>query len=56
MPRRPCIILPDVPLHLILRGNNRQACIFADEEYLIYLEWLKELQKSALVRFMLMFL
>ena len=26
MPRRPRLALPGVPLHLIQRGNNRQAC------------------------------
>ena len=42
MPRRPRIILPDVPVQIIQRGNNRQACFFADEDYLFYLDWLKE--------------
>lgn len=42
MPRRPRITMPDVPLHLIQRGNNRQACFFADDDYLFYLDWLKE--------------
>lgn len=42
MPRRPRVILPNVPQHIIQRGNNRQACFFADEDYLSYLEWLKE--------------
>jgi len=32
MPRRPRITLPGVPLHLIQRGNNRQACFFGDEK------------------------
>jgi putative transposase len=41
MPRRPRITLPGVPLHLIQRGNNRQACFFADEDYLAYLGWLE---------------
>ena len=42
MPRRPRIIVPGIPLHIIQRGNNRQACFFADEDYLFYLDWLKE--------------
>lgn len=42
MPRRPRLVLPNVPLHLIQRGNNRQACFFADEDYRFYLEWLAE--------------
>ncbi len=42
MPRRPRIVLPDVPLHLIQRGNNRQACFFANDDYRAYLGWLEE--------------
>ena len=42
MPRRPRVILPDNPLHIIQRGNNRQACFAADEDYCFYLDWLKE--------------
>lgn len=42
MPRRARIALPNVPLHMIQRGNNRQACFFADEDYQFYLEWLLE--------------
>jgi putative transposase len=29
-------------MHVIQRGNNRQACFFADEDYGLYLDWLKE--------------
>jgi len=36
-----------VPLHIIQRGNNRQSCFFADEDYQFYLEWLKEYSQSA---------
>ena len=42
IPRRARIVLPGVPLHLIQRGNNRQACFFADEDYRFYLDWLTE--------------
>ena len=31
MPRRPRVVLPHVPLHLIQRGNNRQLCFVADD-------------------------
>lgn len=41
MPRRPRIIIPNTPQHIIQRGNNRQACFYADEDYQFYLEWLK---------------
>jgi len=47
MPRRPRIILPEIPLHLIQRGNNRQACFFADDDYLVYLDWLDEYSKKS---------
>jgi len=42
MPRHARIALADVPAHLIQRGNNRQPCFYADEDYLRYLEWLAE--------------
>lgn len=42
MPRRPRITLPDIPLHVIQRGNNRQPCFAAEEDYHAYLEWLAE--------------
>lgn len=34
--------MPGVPMHLIQRGNNRQATFFADEDYRNYLHWLTE--------------
>ena len=42
MPRRPRLVLPGTPLHLIQRGNNRQACFFTDKDNRYYLDWLKE--------------
>lgn len=42
MPRRGRVLLPGVPIHVIQRGNNRQACFFADDDYRVYLEWLQE--------------
>jgi putative transposase len=42
MPRRARVILSNTPLHIIQRGNNRQACFFVDEDYRSYLEWLRE--------------
>ena len=32
--------LPDQPLHVIQRGNNRQAVFFSDEDYVHYRNWL----------------
>lgn len=46
MPRRARIALPDVPVHLIQRGNNRQPCFFAEEDYCRYLDWLAEYAKK----------
>lgn len=42
MPRRPRVILPNVPIHIIQRGNNRQACFAVEEDFQNYLIWLKE--------------
>ena len=42
IPRLARLALPNVPLHLIQRGNNRQACFFADGDYRLYLDWLSE--------------
>ena len=47
MPRRARLALPGVPLHIIQRGNNRQACFFADEDCRFYLDWLKEYADKA---------
>ena len=42
MPRRPRIHLDDVPLHIVQRGHNREACFYAREDYHAYLHWLGE--------------
>jgi putative transposase len=51
MPRRPRLILPDVPVHVIQRGNNRQACFYAEEDYLFYLEHLEKQADKARLRY-----
>jgi len=38
MPRRPRLVVPNIPLHIIQRGNNRQACFYSDDDYIFYLE------------------
>jgi putative transposase len=43
MPRQPRLILPEVAVHIIQRGNNRGACFHADSDYLVYLQHLREL-------------
>ena len=32
--------LPEVPCHVIQRGNNRDACFYSEQDYLFYLECL----------------
>ena len=39
-------MLPNVPVHLIQRGNNRELCFFADDDYRFFLEWLEEYARS----------
>ncbi len=42
MARLPRLNLPDIPQHIVQRGNNRQVCFFSDEDYVVYLDKLKE--------------
>ncbi len=42
MPRRPRIRLDGMPLHIVQRGHNREACFFCEEDYQSYLHWLGE--------------
>ena len=42
MPRRARLVVPNIPLHIIQRGNNRQACFYNDDDYLFYLDSLLE--------------
>ncbi len=47
MPRRPRISMSDVPMHVIQRGNNKQACFYSNEDYITYMVWLEEYAKEA---------
>jgi putative transposase len=42
MPRRARIHLSGMPLHIVQRGHNREACFFGEEDYLTYQHWLSE--------------
>lgn len=42
MSRRARLVLADVPLHIIQRGNNRVQCFYTDVDYLVYLDLLRE--------------
>lgn len=40
MPRQSRLVLPDVPLHITQRGNNRLRCFFEEADFLVYLDLL----------------
>lgn len=40
MPRKPRMYMAGVPAHIVQRGNNRDACFFVEDDYLIYMDWL----------------
>ena len=42
MPRKPRVYMAGVPCHVIQRGNNRQACFFAEQDYEHYLACLMD--------------
>ena len=42
MARLPRINIADIPQHVIQRGNNRGVCFFADTDYTVYLDKLRE--------------
>jgi len=42
MPRKPRFFVSDIPVHIVQRGNNREAIFFDEEDYRAYLNWLKE--------------
>jgi putative transposase len=43
MPRLPRLIVPEVAVHVVQRGNNRQACFREDSDYLVYLLHMRDL-------------
>jgi len=45
MPRKPRLQVAGLPVHIIQRGNNRQACFFAEEDYRFFLDHLGKLAK-----------
>jgi len=42
MARLPRINIANIPQHVIQRGNNRGVCFFADADYTVYLDKLRE--------------
>jgi REP element-mobilizing transposase RayT len=33
MPRKTRMYLPDISVHVVQRGNNRDPCLFCEDEY-----------------------
>jgi putative transposase len=57
MPRRNRIHIAGMPLHIVQRGHNRDACFFGEQDYLAYQHWLLEVlneQGCALHAYVLM--
>lgn len=46
MARLPRISPKEIPVHVIQRGNNRQACFVSDEDHGAYVAWLKKYAKK----------
>ncbi len=42
MARLPRLNLPNIPQHVVQRGNNRQICFFSDQDCAVFLDKLKE--------------
>ncbi len=42
MPRQPRLVLPDMPVHIVQRGNDRMACFRQEGDYLVYLSLLRQ--------------
>ena len=42
MARLPRLNLPNIPQHVVQRGNNRHVCFFNDTDYAVYLDKLNE--------------
>ena len=46
MRRRRRVHLPDMPLHIVQRGHNRDVCFFGEDDYFSYRHWLSEALKE----------
>lgn len=47
MPRQPRLLVPDVAVHIVQRGNDRQVCFRHESDYLVYLLHLRQLAAKA---------
>ena len=50
MPRKPRMYLSEIPAHVVQRGNNREPCFFAEQDYRFYLDRLGRALKRYCVR------
>jgi len=50
VPRKPRMYLPDIPAHIVQRGNNREPCFFAEDDYRFYLDRLGKALKRYQVK------
>jgi putative transposase len=55
MPRKPRFYQQGVPVHVFHRGHNKDPVFFDDEDYLLYLRFLKESAEGVAVWFMRMY-
>lgn len=46
MPRKRRFFLPGLTVHVVQRGNNRQAIFFDDNDYRVYLDRLAQAAKE----------
>ncbi|MFT4993842.1 MAG: putative transposase [Paraglaciecola sp.] len=46
MARLPRLNLVGIPQHVVQRGNNRQVSFFAEQDYTVYLDKLKDYAKK----------
>ena len=46
MARKPRVFVKGVVQHVVQRGNNREPCFFAEEDYRFYLECLTDVAKK----------
>ena len=42
MPRKPRFFLPNVPVHIVQRGQSDERVFFEDRDYQAFLDWLAE--------------
>lgn len=46
MPRKPRLVIPGYPHHIILRGNNKNAVFYNDSDRIFFLNCLKDAKKK----------